>query len=120
MRLFNYLHYVAQFFPYKERNYSVRQKLNTIIQPMTSLRLFPYPIHAVACWSGSLPQVSRSWRSCAYLELIKYACDLWTTDSRKDNQQDKEASWVNPLVQFSSPTQWLQTPRSIPGWVHED
>jgi len=45
MRLFNYLHYVAQFFPYKERNYGVRQKLNTIIQPLTSLRLFPYPIH---------------------------------------------------------------------------
>jgi len=28
----------------------------------------------------------------AYLELIKYACDLWATDSRKGNQQAMKAN----------------------------
>jgi len=31
---------------------NTRQKLDMIIQPVTLLKVFPYPIHTVACWSG--------------------------------------------------------------------
>jgi len=47
-----------------------KHHIQTVIQPMTLLEVFPYLIHIVARWSGILPQVSRGRRSCTYLELI--------------------------------------------------
>ena len=47
-----------------------RHHVQLVIQPMTLLKVFPYPIHIVAHWLGILPQVSRGRRSRAYLELI--------------------------------------------------
>jgi len=47
-----------------------KHHIQMVIQPMTLLKVFPYPIHIVARWVGILPQVSRGRRSRAYLELI--------------------------------------------------